>query len=165
MAASVGYAVCGFFRPYWPIPLIFGVLFASGTFMSFQFTALNTIAYAEISKSRMSAATSFYATFEQLTLSFGVCVGSASLQFAMLISGSPIPLQWHFTLAFLIVTAISPLANYWNIKFADEAGMELSVYVPRTDRKTWSGCRPEQAADNLQHRGLAAAAASEPRDA
>ncbi len=136
VAASVGYAVCGFFRPSWPVPLIFGILFVCGTFMSFQFTALNTIAYAEISKSRISTATSFYATFQQLTLSFGVCLGSASLQFAMLISGSPIPLLWHFTVAFLIVTSISLLANYWNMRFAEDAGMELSGYVPRTDRKT-----------------------------
>ena len=106
--------------------------------MSFQFTALNTIAYAEISKSRMSAATSFYATFGAARLlSFGVCVGSASLQFAMLISGSPIPLQWHFTLAFLIVTAISPLANYWNIKFADEAGWNSAFMCRERIGKLW----------------------------
>ena len=74
--------------------------------------------------------------FNSCILSFGVCLGSASLQFAMLISGSPIPLLWHFTVAFLIVTSISLLANYWNMRFAEDAGMELSGYVPRTDRKT-----------------------------
>ena len=52
-----GYAVCGFFRPFWPTPLIFAVLVLCGFFMSFQFTAYNTIAYDEIPPERMSAAT------------------------------------------------------------------------------------------------------------
>jgi EmrB/QacA subfamily drug resistance transporter len=79
LIASAGYAVCGFFRPSWPIALIFAILAASGFFMSFQFTAYNTIAYDEIPPERMSAATSFYATFQQLMLSLGICVGAGRI--------------------------------------------------------------------------------------
>ena len=52
--------------------------------MSFQFTAYNTIAYDEIPPERMSAATSFYATFQQLMLSLGICVGAGALHLGML---------------------------------------------------------------------------------
>jgi EmrB/QacA subfamily drug resistance transporter len=131
IAASTGYAICGFFRPGWPVLLIFAILFACGTFMSFQFTALNTIAYAEIPRERMSAATSFYATFQQLMLSLGVCLGSAALQFAMQLTGSSIPRPGDFTTAFLISSAISLLATYWNWKFAVDAGTELSGHSPQ----------------------------------
>ncbi len=131
VAASLGYAICGFSRPSWPVPLIFAILVICGTFMSFQFTAYNTIAYDEIPRERMSAATSFYATFQQLTLSLGICVGSASLQFGMLMSDTTVPTVVHFTWAFLIVTAISLLATYWNWKFAADAGAELSGHVNR----------------------------------
>ena len=58
-----------------------------GFFMSFQFTGYNTIAYDEIAPERMSAATSFYTTFQQLMLSLGICVGAAALQGAMVLRG------------------------------------------------------------------------------
>jgi MFS family permease len=129
VASSAGYAICGFFRPGWPVPLIFGILVVCGTFMSFQFTAYNTIAYDEIPRERMSAATSFYATFQQLTLSLGICVGSAALQFAILMSGATLPAPLDFTWAFLLVTTISLAATYWNWKFAADAGAELTGRV------------------------------------
>ena len=94
LIATAGYAVCGPFRPAWPVAAIFGVLTACGFFMSFQFTAYNTIAYDEIPPERMSSATSFYATFQQLMLSLGICVGAGALHVGMLathatIAGSP----------------------------------------------------------------------------
>jgi EmrB/QacA subfamily drug resistance transporter len=126
LAASAGYAVCGFFRPDWPIPLIFATLMISGFFMSFQFTAYNTIAYDEIPAQRMSAATSFYATFQQLMLSLGICVGAGALHVGMLLTDRTQPGFADFTLAFLIVTAVSTLATIWNRRFSPNAGDELS---------------------------------------
>jgi EmrB/QacA subfamily drug resistance transporter len=126
VTSSLGYAACGFSRPGWPVAVIFAILFVSGTFMSFQFTAYNTIAYDEIPRERMSAATSFYATFQQLTLSLGVCIGSASLRAAMVASGSTVPRPADFTWAFLVVSVISLASTYWNWKFAADAGSELS---------------------------------------
>src|ERR1700733_6898227 len=46
--ASAGYAVCGLFRPGWPLPVMFLIMMTSGFFMSIQFTGYNTIAYDEI---------------------------------------------------------------------------------------------------------------------
>ena len=126
LGASAGYAVCGLFRPDWPIPVIFGVLMLSGFFMSFQFSAYNTIAYDEIPSERMSSATSFYATFQQLMLSFGICVGAASLHIGMLGSGATTPDLSAFTLAFLVVTAVSATATIWNRRFAVDAGADMS---------------------------------------
>jgi EmrB/QacA subfamily drug resistance transporter len=126
IVATAGYALCGFFRPSWPMPLIFAVLVVCGFFMSFQFTAYNTIAYDEIPAERMSAATSFYSTFQQLTLSLGICAGAAALNVAMLAGGRAIPIPRDFTIAFLVVTAISALATVWNRRFAADAGAAMS---------------------------------------
>jgi EmrB/QacA subfamily drug resistance transporter len=126
LIASGGYAVCAAFRPAWSIPLIFAVLAVCGFFMSFQFTAYNTIAYDEIPPERMSAATSFYATFQQLMLSLGICVGAGALHVGMLAAHSRTPQLSDFTLAFLVVTAVSALATIWNLRFAADAGEELS---------------------------------------
>jgi EmrB/QacA subfamily drug resistance transporter len=131
LCASSGYAVAGLFRPDWPIPAIFGVLMISGFFMSFQFSAYNTIAYDEIPSSRMSSATSFYATFQQLMLSLGICVGAASLHVGMLGTGATRPALTDFTLAFLVVTAVSASATIWNRRFAVDAGAKLSGHRAR----------------------------------
>ena len=131
LAASAGYAVVGFFRPSWPIPLIFLTLMVSGFFMSFQFTAYNTIAYDEIPPERMSAATSFYATFQQLMLSLGICVGAGALHVGMLLGDAATPRLRDFTLAFLVVTAVSASATIWNRRFSPHAGAELSGHAGR----------------------------------
>jgi len=129
LAATAGYAVCGFFRPDWPVAAIFAVLAVSGFFMSFQFTAYNTIAYDEIPKDRMSSATSFYSTFQQLMLSLGICAGATALHVAMLAGHRDAPISQDFTVAFLIVTAISALATIWNMRFARDAGSAMSGHV------------------------------------
>lgn len=126
LGASAGYAVCGLFRPDWPVPLIFGVLMVSGFFMSFQFSAYNTIAYDEIPSERMSSATSFYATFQQLMLSLGICVGAAALHVGMLGGGHTLPRLGDFMLAFWVVTAVSASATIWNARFAADAGAGMS---------------------------------------
>jgi EmrB/QacA subfamily drug resistance transporter len=126
LIASGGYAICAAFRPSWPVAAIFAVLAACGFFMSFQFTAYNTIAYDEIPPERMSSATSFYATFQQLMLSLGICVGAAALHVGMLATHTRTPRLSDFTLAFLVVTAISAAATIWNARFSETAGEELS---------------------------------------
>ena len=130
--SSAGYAVCGFFRPDWPVAAIFAVLVSCGFFMSFQFTAYNTIAYDNITPQRLSSATSFYTTFQQLMLSVGVCAGAAALQAAMLAHGHDAPQLSDFSSAFFTVTAVSLTAIFWNWRFAPEAGVEFSGHTPRT---------------------------------
>jgi len=124
--AACSYAVCGLFRPGWPFPLIFAVLVASGFLMSFQFTAYNTIAYDEIGPDRMSAATSFYSTFQQLTLSLGICAAAAALHVSTTLSGRAIPAFADFSAAFWVVTGISLCAFFANIRFDRQAGRQMS---------------------------------------
>jgi EmrB/QacA subfamily drug resistance transporter len=126
LVASGGYALCALFRPSWSMGEVFAVLAACGFFMSFQFTAYNTIAYDEIPPARMSAATSFYATFQQLMLSLGICVGAGALRVGMFLDHRKAPVLSDFSLAFLVVTAISALATAWNLRFSKQAGDELT---------------------------------------
>src|SRR5436190_11474284 len=130
--ASAGYAVCGLFRPGWPLPLMFGWMVISGFFMSIQFTGYNTIAYDEIAQDRMGSATSFYTTFQQLMLSLGICSGAAALQAAMVLRGHHAPQFTDFTAAFWTVAAVSLTATIWNRRFAHDAGHEISGHTPRT---------------------------------
>ena len=125
---TVGYGLCAAFRPDWPMPLIFVVLVLSAFFMSFQFTAYNTIAYDEIDQDRMSSATSFYTTFQQLMLSLGICVGALALHASMAAHGNEEPALTDFSVAFVVVALISITATVWNLRFAPNAGEEISGY-------------------------------------
>lgn len=132
LIASLGYATCALFRPGWTFPAIFAVLVLCGFFMSFQFTAYNTIAYDEITPAQLSSATSFYTTFQQLMLSLGICTAAAGLQGAMLLHGHTVPALQDFSFAFFLVTTISLFATIWNRRFAPGAGIEFSGHTPRS---------------------------------
>ena len=124
--AAASYAVCGLFRPGWPIPAIFAVLVLSGFLMSFQFTAYNTIVFDQIEPHRMSQATSFFATFQQLTLSVGICTGAMALRVSMDLGGRGTPTFSDFSVAFWTVTSISLLSALSNLRFDPDAGREMS---------------------------------------
>lgn len=126
LLGTLSYAVCGLFRPSWPLPAVFAVLIVSGFLLSFQFTAYNTIAYDEIDKERMSAATSFYSTFQQLMLSLGICVGGTALHLSMVTHARLLPDFGDFSVAFWTVTAISLLAVFVNSRFDRHAGDDLA---------------------------------------
>jgi MFS family permease len=130
--ATAGYASCAAFRPDWPFPVMFVILLGCGFFMSFQFTAYNTIAFDEIAPERLSSATSFYSTFQQLMLSLGICAGAAALAGSMEWRGHAMPALTDFSTAFLVVTAVSLFATVWNARFAPDAGTELSGHTPRS---------------------------------
>ena len=79
--------LCAAFRPAWPVAGIYAVLLVGGFFRSLQFTAYNTLAYGDVPRSRMSAATSLYITGQQLAATIGVSAGALALEVAMRLSG------------------------------------------------------------------------------
>ena len=136
ITTSCGYATCAFFRPGWPFPAIFVILMLCGFFMSFQFTAYNTVAYDAVPGTRMSSATSFYTTFQQLMLSVGICVAALALQGSMVLRAHPHPALNDFSAAFLLVTLISLGATIWNRRFSRQAGAEISGHRIRKESTT-----------------------------
>jgi EmrB/QacA subfamily drug resistance transporter len=126
LLGAVGYGFCGLFRPGWPLPAIVATLTVCGFFFSLQFTAYNAIAYDGIDKQRMSAATSFYSTVQQLMLSLGICTAASALHLSMLTHHAEKPVFADFTAAFWVVSSISLLATIWNLRFDRDAGAEIS---------------------------------------
>jgi len=124
--ASCSIALCAAFRPSWPMAAIYAVLLAGGFFQSLQFTAYNTIAYADVPRARMSAATSFYTTFQQLMLTLGICVAAATLSATLALSGHGQPRLPDFSAAFLVVTTLSLMASPVCARLPRNAGDEIS---------------------------------------
>ena len=131
--SSLLYALCAAFRAAWPHWALFAVLAVCGFSMSLQFTAYNTVAYDDVPAERTAAANSFFTTFQQLALSFGICTGALALTMAKTISGHTHAGVGDFSAAFLVVTAISLLAAPVCLGYPRNAGSEMSGHRHKSE--------------------------------
>jgi EmrB/QacA subfamily drug resistance transporter len=124
--AAGSVAICAAFQPGWPVLLLDAILLVSGSFRSLQFTAFNAIAYGDVPRSRMSAATTLYTTLQQLTLTLGIVVGASCLEISAQLQHHSTALKSDYALAFLLVGAIALLAVPLCARLKPDAGAELS---------------------------------------
>ncbi len=126
-ALAAGFvAVCAFFQPGWPVLALDGILFISGFFRSLQFTAFNAIAYGDVSRSQMSAATTLYATIQQLTLTLGIVVGAATLEISAKLHHHATAVKSDYALAFIVVAGVAFLGVPICALLRPDAGEALS---------------------------------------
>jgi EmrB/QacA subfamily drug resistance transporter len=128
-AAFLG--VCATFTPATPTALLVILLFLGGFFRSLQFTAINSIAYAEVEPERVSRATALMSVGQQLSISAGVAVGALAVDLIA---------QWHghakltaadFAPAFLVVAAISATSVIIFSRLPVDAGAEMSGRITK----------------------------------
>jgi len=124
--ASGFIALSALFTPAWPAALLAGVLFVGGFFRSLQFTAYNAIAYGEVPRDRMSAATAFYATIQQLSLTLGIVVGATTLELSARAHHHAQALRGDYATAFAVVGVVALLAVPLCARLSADAGEGLS---------------------------------------
>jgi EmrB/QacA subfamily drug resistance transporter len=129
LLASAAIGLCAAFRPDWPVPAMLMVLFGFGFLSSFLFTCYNSIAFADVDDLNLGSATSFYATFQQLALSVGICVAAVMLSAGARLWPQGSSLEIHSG-ALAIIAVISAAAVIWNCRFAPDAGAALSGHKP-----------------------------------
>ena len=78
---------CAALTPSTPYTVIAIVLFASGLTRSLQFSALNSLTFADVPPEQMSAANTLANVVQQLTLGFGVAAAAAAVHLAALMNG------------------------------------------------------------------------------
>ena len=105
------------------------VLLVGGCFRSLQFTALNAIAYADVSTREMSHATSLTSVAQQLALSIGVALGAAVLEAVSRAQGEAELTAGDFWPAFLVVALISSLSGFVFARLEPSAGAEMSGHA------------------------------------
>lgn len=104
--------VCGFFQADTPVWLIIVVLFIGGIFRSLQFTAVNTLTYADLSSADMSRASSFAAMAQQLGISLGVGCAALILNLSMAWRGATHLTQTDVMWAFVIIGGLAMAAYF-----------------------------------------------------
>ena len=115
-----------FFTPATPHLVILAVLLIGGFFRSLQFTAINSIAYADIAPPNMSQATSFASAGHQLSLSLGVAAAAIILETAQLWRDESAIVLQDFVAAFIIVGLIGGLSSLIFAQLSPDAGAELT---------------------------------------
>ncbi len=113
LLTAVFIALCGLFRADTPIWIMAAILVIGGFFRSLQFTAVNTLTYADLGSKDMSRASSFAAMAQQLGISLGVACAAVTLNLSMSLRGGSelalVDIIWGFV-AIGLITAASAIS-------------------------------------------------------
>jgi EmrB/QacA subfamily drug resistance transporter len=126
LLASITIAALGLFTARTPHTVIFLVLLVGGGFRVMQFTALNTICYAEVPERDVSQATSLFATIQQLSMGMGVTVGAFCLQASNFFQHHSQIVAADFAPAFLAVGLFCAVSAYSAFSLSPDSGAEMA---------------------------------------
>ncbi len=124
--SAIFLAACALFTVTTPLLLIFIILVVGGFFRSLEFTAINTVAYAEVEPGQMSRATTLVSVNQQLAVSAGVAIGAFSVETTLWLRHQTELTATAFAPAFLVVALISAASSYFFWQMPDDAGHEIS---------------------------------------
>lgn len=119
VVSAVLVSLPGFFRPGIPPFVLAAVFVLSGFFRSNQFTAANTVAYADVPPPRVSTASTLATVIQQVGLSFGISFGGVVLHLATRNADGVSSLTPdRFVIPYLAVGGVTLLAlpNYWRLE-------------------------------------------------
>ncbi|AWB35893.1 MFS transporter [Orrella marina] len=115
-------ALCATFTSTTPVWLMIGILLVSGFFRSLQFTAINTLGFADIPQSKLSVASGFSAMAQQLGISVGVAVAALVINTSMSLNAHEIPATSDITLGFIVIGLICALGALFFMRLPASAG-------------------------------------------
>ncbi|HKO72733.1 MAG TPA: DHA2 family efflux MFS transporter permease subunit [Bradyrhizobium sp.] len=124
--SSAFLAACALFTVTTPLLLIMIILVVGGFFRSLQFTAINTVAYAEVEPAQMSRATTLVSVNQQLAISTGVALGAFSVESTMVVRHVQELTATEFAPAFMVVAIISAISAYFFYLMPVDAGHQVS---------------------------------------
>jgi len=126
LISTIFLAACALFTIHTPLLLIMIILVVGGFFRSLEFTAINTVAYAEVEPPQMSRATTLVSVNQQLAISAGVAVGAFTVESTMWWRHAVELDATMFAPAFIVVSIISVSSAWFFWQMPDDAGHEIS---------------------------------------
>ena len=130
LIASAFTAACATFTPTTPFAVMVTILLIGGFFRSLQFTATNTIAYADVEPRRMSRATALVSVAQQLSIAAGVAIGALAVEITVQLRGQPAIGADDFHAAFLLTGLIAASSVLMFITLSDDAGAQMTKREP-----------------------------------
>lgn len=124
LANAAMIAACALFSAATPLWLMGLILFFGGATRSMQFTALNSIAFADMPDTRMVDANTLFSTAFQLAMGLGIALGALAWRLGGTLVGggdSATP----FRVAFLVVALVALLGMADSLRLPREAGAHV----------------------------------------
>jgi EmrB/QacA subfamily drug resistance transporter len=136
IVTGVGLIVCGLFRPSTPYLIIIAVLFIIGFSRSVQFTAVQSLVYADLPEKDISKATSFSAMTQQLMQSIGVGFGALVVHLSLVWHDRTTIVADDIAPAYFAIGALSlaSVVIFWFLP--PQAGSQLSDRARVSDGRT-----------------------------
>ncbi len=122
---------CAVLIPLGLPPLTLLVLVVSGASRSMQFTAFNTLAFADVPERWTSSANTMFSVAFQLGIGFGVALGALALRLAMIGHGGGPPGRAAFDLALTAIALVTALVSLDALRLDREAGAAVAARARR----------------------------------
>lgn len=131
IVASASIMACGAISPQTPQALVVLLMLIAGLSRSMQFTALNTLAFADIEAAQRSSAATLSSMLQQVAMLFGVALAAAILNLSRIARGTPALDLLDFRIAFLAIGAIGLATSFLFLALPATAGTEVSGHAPK----------------------------------
>lgn len=126
LIASFSIMACGLLSPSTPQIVVFALLLLAGLSRSMEFTALNTLAFADIHPTQRSSASTLSSMLQQIAMLLGVAVAAALLNLSRLLRGVAETALIDFRWAFFAVGFIGVVSSLRFLQLPSDAGAEVS---------------------------------------
>ncbi len=132
--ASASIAACAILSPATSDLAIYALLFVAGLSRSMQFTALNTLGFADITPAQRSSASTLSSMLQQFAMVLGVAVAAAVLSMSQHMRGAAALSLADFQWSFLAIGTIGMLASLRFFGLKRDAGAEVSGHSATNGR-------------------------------
>ncbi len=120
---------CALLTPETPVWLIMLILYLGGVFRSVQFTAISTLAFADVPSPQMSYANTLFSTATQLAVGLGITLGAIGIRigelFSEMLEINALP-GIGFRLAFVVIALICLAGMFDTLRLTKNAGSAVS---------------------------------------
>lgn len=130
---------CALLTPETPTAIIVAILYISGLCRSMQFTAINTLAFADVPQPQMAAANTLASTIQQIALGLGIAFGALCIRLGEWLqeqvpawSGIP-ALGYRFALFSVALIALCGVLDV--LRMAANSGAHLTQGRASTSRR------------------------------
>ncbi|TKB42773.1 MAG: multidrug efflux MFS transporter, partial [Mesorhizobium sp.] len=110
---------------------VVALMLVAGLTRSMQFTALNTLAFADIGAPQRSSAATLSSMLQQVAMLFGVAVAAAILNLSQIVRSGAAPNLIDFRIAFFVIGLIGLVAALRFLTLPASAGAEVSGHTGR----------------------------------
>ncbi len=127
LMVAAGFAACALLQADTPMPAMAALLFVCGMNRSMQFTALNTVGFADVPAAQMRDATTLFSVLQQMNAGMGIAIGALALSLACLLRGGDAAhaATADFHLAFWLIAGLALLAVIDSARLPRDAGRHL----------------------------------------